>query len=345
MKRGFELQFHWIFVLIAGGLIVGFFFFVANKQRTISTEKLSLTLSSEIENVLTSAFISAGTSQILPIPPQGIAFECSEGCDCVFRISRASRPFGGKSIFAPSFLKDQDLIVWSTPWNVPFHATNFLFITNPLIKYYFIYNPQDQLSNSFFYQLEKTLPYKIVKEFIPVNNINNIKNEGYELSRFVFLNINPTNSDLNLDSSFEKVDVSAVSIGPSDIYFYTKIKRTLEFTPIGFSSYAGFPMVLAAVFANDNIMYECNIKSAFKRLSHVSALYSSRAQELQSLADAQDKLCIYSPSINMLNEQAQSASALAFNVNPAALANFPALVDNLDRANRDVIEQSCPELF
>jgi hypothetical protein len=90
-KKGFELQFHWIFVLIAGALILSFFFMVANKQKNLSQDRLQLTLATEIENIFTGAIISRGTAQKMPTPPQGITFECTEGCECKYGIGRATK--------------------------------------------------------------------------------------------------------------------------------------------------------------------------------------------------------------------------------------------------------------
>jgi len=338
-KRGFELQFHWIFVLVAGGLIIAFFFAFAVKQRSVSVEKLSLTLSADVENILTSAYVSSGTAQVLPVPPQGIAFECSEGCDCFFRISRASRPFGGKVMFAPSFLEDEDLVVWSVPWNVPFRATNFLFVTNPLVKYFFVYDPSDSFGSSLVSKLQKVIPESVDACFVSSSDV--VVNEGFSLTRFVFLNIEP----YSLDASFKKADVSAVSVGPSVVTFYEKIRNKLFFTPVGTSGYSGLPMVLAAVFSNDAVMFECNVKSAFRRLSYVSGIYADRARKLQSLASSFGRVCVYEPSVNYLEDMSGVARQLSESIDVSALSRFSSLIGDLDRVNRDVIEQSCPELF
>ena len=39
-RKGFELQFNWIFVLIAGALILAFFFTIAQKQRNLSQQSV-----------------------------------------------------------------------------------------------------------------------------------------------------------------------------------------------------------------------------------------------------------------------------------------------------------------
>jgi len=51
-KRGIEMQFHWIFILIAGAIILAFFFSLVAKQKSLSEEKLSISSFKELAIVL-----------------------------------------------------------------------------------------------------------------------------------------------------------------------------------------------------------------------------------------------------------------------------------------------------
>ena len=93
-KKAITLQFHWIFILIAGGIILAFFFSIASKQGDLSDEKLSLSLVHSIDMILELAESSEGTSQVIPLPKKGISASCSSGCDCYFSISGARSSFG-----------------------------------------------------------------------------------------------------------------------------------------------------------------------------------------------------------------------------------------------------------
>ena len=92
-KKGFEMQFHWIFVLIAGAIILIFFFSLTQKQKSLSEERLAITLSTDIEAIFTGAIQAKGTAQLLRIPQPGIAFSCSEACECNFWIGRKATEF------------------------------------------------------------------------------------------------------------------------------------------------------------------------------------------------------------------------------------------------------------
>ncbi len=343
-RKGFELQFHWIFIMIAGALILAFFFTVAQKQRALSQEKLSLTLASDIENIFTGAIVSKGTAQILPVPPQGIAFECSEGCACRFSIERASRDFGDKVMFAPAFLSDQDVVVWAVEWKQPYRVTNFLFLTNPNVKYYLVYNDADQLSKNLLEQLTKNLPPLIDYEKITDENLPSVQNEDYELAVFVLLNVKPA----TLDSSFRKADVRAVEVinvpPQARLNFYRNDGVNLVYE-------AAWPIIdltaiYAAIFADSAKMYECGMKSAFRKMSYISELYAERAEVLEADAIEAEKIwCVYEDSVSALREQRNLAKSLVASLEQSKIAQLNPLMQELDRKNRVLVQQSCPEMF
>jgi len=354
-KKGIELQFHWIFILIAGALILGFFFSVANKQKNLSQEKLELTLATDIDNILTQAIVSRGTAQPLPVPPQGIAFECTEGCECRFRIEKATKNFGDKPIFAPSYLKDQELTVWALELKLPYRITNFLYITNPNIKYYLVYE-EETTSKSLLHQLKKGIPPLIQYETITQQQMTSTKEEDYQHTKFVLLNVEPT----TLDYSFKKASASAIKVDPNGITFYEKDGTTLTSTK--YLSYAGLPSIYAAIFAEDSTMYECGLKTAFRKLGYISKIYAERAAELEQKATETGKTwCVYgnigkceeedcsaaasATVIQLLCQQNACAKNLANQLDQSALANLNTLKSLLDSANRNFIQQSCPELF
>jgi len=338
-KKGFELAFHWIFILIAGGIILAFFFSVANKQKNLSQERLELTLSTEIENIFTGAIISKGTAQKIPVPSQGIEFECTEGCDCKFKIKNAQKPFGEKSIFAPKTLQNQDITVWALEFKEPFRATNFLFLTNPEIKYYFVYDEEPQ-SKSLLNTITKNIPPLIEYETITQTQMSSIKEENYENTRFILLNLDPT----TLDDSFKRENADAVKITQTEITFYEKDKITL--IPVKTLPFLEITSIYAAIFSQNDIMYECGMKTAFRKLSQISQLYKERTQELQKKAEESGKdWCQYQAGIELLNKESQIAKELSKKLDNSKISTINQKAGELQTLNRYYVQQSCPEIF
>jgi hypothetical protein len=94
---------------------------------------------------------------------------------------------------------------------------------------------------------------------------------------------------------------------------------------LGFDKY-GMPTIYAAMFSNDALIYECNMRKAFANLHLVSEVYSSRMEamsaQLQNTANAQCVFIYYSDHIDEISSAAQSYAT----------------------ANVDIIRRKIPEL-
>ncbi|RMD58330.1 hypothetical protein D6825_01225 [Candidatus Woesearchaeota archaeon] len=342
-EKGVEIQLHWIFVMIAGALILAFFITIATKQRALSQEKLQWTLATSVESVLTSALLSKGAAQPIPIPSQGLDFSCSKTCDCAMNIGGARRPFGLMQIFGPSRLNKGSALVWSIPWNIPYRVSNFLILVSPETKYFFVYNPSDSQSKALLSQIERSLPPPLIRNGITVakidykavesKDVNQLVAEDYSHYRFVFLNTPPS----PLDRSFRKESADAIVITKDSIEFYSKSKSS--FIQEGLATYAGLPSILAAIFSDSQNRYSCGIRSALNRLSYISSLYVDRSRSLFS-----DR-CDYTTINRLLSEQSSLAGQLSRDLELSRVNRLVGLQQALERENRRLVEQSCPEMF
>lgn len=348
-KKAFELQFHWIFIMIAGALILAFFFTIAQKQRSISEDKLALTLASDIENIFIGAIASKGTAQGLPVPPQGIDFECKEGCNCFFSIEGKPRSFGDKVMFAPGSIEGARMVVWAEEWKQPYRVTNFLFVSDPGAKYYFVYNPSNSQSSQWLDQLTKRIPKIGQSSVIDYENITSealpgIQNEGFDNAVFVLLNVPPA----DLDPSFKRTEVRAVQAvagtSPHLKFFYndgTKLEHDETWPLIDLTA------IYAAMFSDSARMYECGMKNAFKKMSYISELYIKRSDMLGNNAVQAGKVwCSYQNGIDRLTEQVIISSALSNRLDAAKIVLLNPIAYDLDQINRELTTKwSCPEMF
>ena len=122
MAKGFELQFHWIFILIAGALILAFFFSIAQKQKVISEQRLEFSISSELEGVVAAAIGGKGSARIIQNP--GVSFSCKEGCACTLKNRDAKELIFGLTSGGDT------LSLWSKEVLMPYRVANLLFLTD-----------------------------------------------------------------------------------------------------------------------------------------------------------------------------------------------------------------------
>src|SRR3989338_1748 len=106
-KGGIEVQFNWIFILIAGALILVFFVSLVQRQETVSNEKRDIDIRSKLSTILTSAKQSTGTLFEIKIPKTEIAFGCngySVGGTSPFQLGESFSPGRIKSASNTIFL-------------------------------------------------------------------------------------------------------------------------------------------------------------------------------------------------------------------------------------------------
>ncbi len=353
-KRGIELQFHWIFILIAGALILAFFFNVVQKQQVLSEQKLAITLASQMDAIYTGAIESKGTVQPLATPRPGIAFSCSDACECNYRIGSKATEFRDKLVFAPAFLKDQDTLAWAAEWKLPFRIANFLMLSSPNIKYNIMYDVGNQRSAQAYKRFIKTLPKEVNQEtFSSMGVMGQFTPQGNAHTRFVFIGIAPqSTSTLGLSQEFEHEDVSGIYIDPDyrTVVFYEKEPDELSFNAYP-SILAGEATAQAAMTAADHLLYDCVMKRAFERLSVIAQVQRSRAQAIQAEMDLLGRVeCTY--VVQDLEGIATAAGALAhspdFRLQELTESNLGIILGaqgELERQNTNLFRQSCPELY
>ena len=131
-KKGvIEVQFNWIFILVAGALILTLFVGLVQKQGTISNQKRDVDIRGKLNTILVSAKQSVGTQFVISIPKTEITFGCNG-----YSVG-GTNPFQLGESFSPSMIKSSDntLVLQSLDWSVPYRISNFQYILTPDVRY------------------------------------------------------------------------------------------------------------------------------------------------------------------------------------------------------------------
>jgi len=379
-KGSIEIQFSWIFILIAGALIVAFFIIIVQKQKQLADVKLSGDIKADLSTILTGSRVSRGTSSLIEIPQATIYYDCDG-----YSVGNLGAINPGIT-FSPDTLKGTGLMMWSLDWNVPFRVDNFLYITSPEIRYIFVTDTNENIDTSVFstiFESEDTTsfpPKTIIHngdeqllfnkenaswQFIMQNNFPNSNN--YKI-RFIYKD-NPNPTDYSLANFFGEIPndaVTAVNIKADtscngDIFdcfgkvqFYQK--DNLGFNDgnpsfLGESYYLGRASVIAAVFAEKPEPYNCQMKKAFRKLQFVAQIYFDKANDLQMYyAAINDLNC--QPVINTAKPTLQAlintAGDLANNFPTDAdtkIADIYDRINSLETLNNNLQRLSCAEIY
>jgi len=278
-KATVQIQFHWIFVVVVGAIILLFFTTMILKQKNVSDQKLSIDVLNNMDKILTGAIVSPQTLSVISAPKMDIDFNCNS-----FGVGKSAINTKRRIIFAPSLLSGRFLIPWSLPWKTPFRVDNFLYLTTEGVRYVFV-NGDGDLDKELFDDIEVTKQFLEPLELLSqINNINNYK------FKLIYFNTIPS-----VDLSYLRVDdgdITAINIIPGTsedfgtIEFY---KYEQEFVPkwsiTQTKDYLEIPLIYGAIFSESAEDYECAMNKALQRLRYVAQVYKDRTNALVSFSE------------------------------------------------------------
>lgn len=342
MRRGaVEIQFNWVFVLIAGSVILLAFFSFILKQKAASDQAMAESLVKDVQFLAEGAASASKAWQTIEGTKKPIEAVCSEDCSCTLNVGSFSQDFRDLSLFIPSELSGAKLIFWSQDWSMPFRATNFLYMSSQDVKYWLVYQNQD---DPLLEDITSIFPEDLVMETIPITQIGDIESEDFEVVKIIFVNsgfYRDTELARQLDASFEEVQVKAVLVDDQrqELTFYEKMEEDELVFVEKKMPYAGLATVLGAIFANDANMYGCQVEKGLRRAESVIRVYAERTKDLN---DANLEGCSYQQATTNLQSMVQSTGTLSLGIEGQQM-RFP--IDNLDQINRDLLNQGCPLVY
>lgn len=332
-KKAFEIQFNWIFVLVAGAAILLFFTAVIVKQKNVAETSTKATVLKSIEAIISGTSASTDTTNIIDIPNSDIDIECNKVS--VSGAERVSKQYQSLILFAPSLIKGNKLITQTLDFSIPYRITNLLYITSPQLRYVVIG------TNDLASEINKSLPVELKKEVYQsmpeIKNLNNYK------VRFVIFQ----DAMINLPKSLEKMqdsDVTAVKINgdieKGEIEFWQK--NGASWQSKGVSIYIGKQTLIGAVYADTLDMYECSMRNVFSRINLVTKIHTERTQKLIQLAVSNtDCNQFYSNGLTHLN----NIFTASLNFNKQNVDTISEYSKSLSDQNKNAQEYSCPLIY
>ncbi|MBS3145313.1 hypothetical protein J4414_00735 [Candidatus Woesearchaeota archaeon] len=328
-KKGVEVVFVWIFVVIAGAVIIAFFVSFAFRHAETSTAVTDIRYLDTISSIITTFATSLEADKTINLPTK---VEVLFHCDGILMESGGreyNRQIPNHIIFGTERLADDKILLWTVPWRLPYTITNLIYTSSPHVKYFLIY---DSASRNFVNELASEIPSRFLTEPMDVRslNIENIDKDSelrqYYKNKFVFFTT-PQKVD---EIKNMKTDSSIVQIGKDnygDITFYEETEKT--------SKYIGNELIYGAIFTDDYDTYTCLLEKTMNKHSQITSLYAEKARLLLIKSVAQ---CSYSQIKSTLDREKTLAQTL----------NIPELYKNsqlLIEENRLLDNQDCSLIF
>ena len=286
MKKGqIQVTVNWVYILIAGGVILLFFIGIVVKSKSSAEQQLVQDVVQVMGNIFTGAGVSEKTKNFINtkgLVDYTLEFGCDEG------VSRFGvKGQGGKiedstqPTFSPTEIKTTNLILWSLPYKLPYKIIDFLFVTSANTKYFFIGDNQD-----FIDEFSKATSDKNPRLRVNWKHLLNVESARPEKNfqvRIVDTDGLTVKEGTNVPKNFVKLDdkkVTAVSFsGKGQVDYFQKsgsVWNKLNKKPVIIISLGGErdAAKYATIFAQNHKVYECNMQKAFKRLSLVNQIYA-----------------------------------------------------------------------
>lgn len=281
---------NWIYVLIAGAVILLFFVSLVIQQKASSERELSRDILATLNSIFTGAAVADKTKNTVAAP--GLAefslyFTCAEQIT-EFGIKGSTERLQDRitPMFAPLELKTPQLSLWSLPYKLPYKVIDFLMITSENTKYFFIGNDpfiQEFLNES---KPDKATGFRI--NAARADSVAAIDPEGNFQVRVVdFAHI--LTDGQPVPPSFERMgdgQVTAVSfVTRNSVDYYEKQgtlwrKRTPRPYPLISLGGERDAATYGAIFAGNEQIYWCNMKKTFRRLQLLTEVYAGEGIHL-----------------------------------------------------------------
>lgn len=304
-KAQIQMTFNWIYILVAGIVILLFFVGIIVKGTAVAKESLEGDVVRIVESILVGAGVSEKTKNFIDVSgltDYTLEFKCEDDFASLGIKDGAFRELPIAPIFAPIEIRTSGLVTWSLPYKLPFKVTDLLMITSTNTKYYVVGDDgqgfREEMEKALSSQEEDQVKFNF--EFLDEDDYDLAGIGGNQQVRVVYLSpldqIDFGNIPANLNDLGPK-QLSAVDISGRQIQYYTKMKgnsawrREGETMPLVSLSGEKEAARYAAIFAGNAESYKCNMRKVFERLEYVAEVYAGKLQELKEYYVAETGKC------------------------------------------------------
>jgi len=276
-KKGMSTSvMNWIFVTIAGAVILIFIFKIIHAQGQITELEASSNLLEDLGGVLVGRSVSENSFSEIKIPSDKIfIFKCDGFCNknvgCRSYVTTASKgkriDTSVRPIFSPEKIKFTNKIysfVYS--WKIPFNVVNFVYLSYPGEQIVL-----DCRSNSKCDDIKSKIPEKLFRAKIVVDISKESTHFKFK-KHIYFKSDTECNTLINSVSSSDKKHM--VCVGDSRIFFEDKGDKKSYY-------YLTDEEILAAMFTEDSKTYECNMRKAEYKYNKAVEIYTNRVNSLK----------------------------------------------------------------
>jgi|GEM_PF-3157396 len=343
-RRGIvDVQFNWIFVLVAGFVIFLFIISIVFSQKHAAETQTSMSAMNQITTILQSKQQTGDVYSETDIPLTTMKFTCDPDYGLFSYIisdgKRADLPT--TIMFAPPEVTTNKILIWSQSWSAGFPIGVFTYLTT---KDYMIliYStpPQDGAQESssdprgYASQIYNDIQGNITRKLVSPSELQ--KYSKYEHKRIICIK-----GDCPDASEAMNMDYLMINPGTKGLYAYGNVtffnKGVADGEELPYITKAG---LYGAVFSYSPEFYSCQMSRALGQFEFKRLLVEKRLELMQQ--DIDDTDCKNTMSV------ALDRAILPMKDPALNTENFTSMYEkseNLDSWNTDLMLGSCPKMY
>lgn len=351
-KRGFAIQFNWLFVLIGGAIILGFFFSIITNQ-VYEGEKKTAQRSTQELDALLKVSLASGDTQKTVVFDKKIVFYCDEISE--YYVEGAVKPsrYDYNAIFSPSELESKELIIQTLAFEAPSRVMPIVYVTNKDVEYVFVGD------STLITHIYNAMPDSTIKKSINFatnpDALSTYPDNNYDHTVFVLNITDETRLRLTSLDNFVNPDGRAYAVvitpgpyplvDPGELTFYHYDSSSLVYPFINDGSvlFLNPELVLGGVISHDKTIYNCTLRKVLRRLELLSKLHKER---MIYYADNAAEYCksVYSSANNSFENITFYAGKEPPSVDD--FKNISQSIDDLRDLNDYLLtETDCPRIY
>jgi hypothetical protein len=335
-KSAIEIQFNWIFVIIAGTVIFVFIISLILGQKKSLDTQVSQDVFKQLSTNIKGKQQLTNTFSQMEIPQTTLTFSCdSIDLTSDFKISGSQREqLPLEIIFAPKEFDTKTLNIWTLDFAVPFIVTRFIYITPPNMIF-IIYNSSDS-NQEYARTIYNSLPSNITKKYASTENELKSALKGYTNYRIICFD--GSSNSCSLPNAYNYIQIIPDSAS-SNLFGYGIVKYTKGATASGSINYIGQASLFGAIFSDDEKYYKCEMDRAFKQFEIKRGLHFERVKLLEEDLKDNNPACI--PIMALPRTTLTDMKDLKL-INVTVLYAY---MNQLRRDNTDLTFKGCPLIY
>lgn len=270
-KAQIQIQLQWIFVGVAGIIILIFFFSLIFRQQAQAQTTDVRSFLDTFEIYLSGAAASSKTASVVTKPDYQLFFSARG-----VQVDEQFLSFESTPVFSPPIISEDetDMIFFSYPWEVPYYVVDFVYVTSPSNHYVFVLPDSPNGVQQRFYDrlFDVLLPDAISHDVVSLASLSD-----YDISQGTtthFIGLDTSFTDLN---SFPDEVEGNIEDGDAELYFFSSI--TLADTDPAPAGDVSFYTVNAT--ASEPTLLEDHTRPFFATAGFFAAVFASSVSQYE----------------------------------------------------------------